>query len=397
MDKRIEQLLGGRVGIVEGAMGTMLLAGSAAAGQDLMMFNTDDPGRVADIHRRYHEAGATCAISNAFSPCTSEDPEEQVRRAEIVTASVLVARQGNPDTVVLGDVGPCSLLLEPLGTEPFERVFGIYKRHIEALAAGKPDAILLETFIEISDLRCALMAAREACDLPIIVSCSFNESLMMPVSSTPPEVAAIIAESLGASMVGVNCGFGPEKMLEVVERMSRATALPLIVQPNAGMPLTLENGETMYPGTPEEMASFAPRYAELGAAIVGSCCGSTPEFTRAIADVVAGRELVGRQAVDNSLVACSMSASVAIDPAEFDVDECEFLDVADALFDPEDALELISELPVAIVDGSGAGFSDHLEELEQVLRLYPGRAVVELADERADAFALAARYGAIIL
>ncbi|MGI6221340.1 MAG: homocysteine S-methyltransferase family protein [Coriobacteriales bacterium] len=397
MAGRIEELLGGKVGIAEGAMGTMLLSGSSSMGDDLMALNVEKPERIGGIHWLYRGAGATCAISNSFSPCTSDDPVVQAERAKIVTASVRIAREANPDALVLGDMGPSSLMLEPLGAEPFDKVLGIYKRHIEALLAGGPDAILLETFIEVADLRCAIIAAREVCELPIIASCSFNESLVMPLSSTPPEVAAIIAESLGADMVGVNCGFGPDKMLEVVERMSAATSLPLIVQPNAGLPQVLESGETVYPGTPAEMASYASRYVELGAAIVGSCCGSTPAFTQAICDAVGGVALQPRGDVDSTLVACSMSASEAVDPDGFDPDDCECLDVADALFDPEDALELVGDLPVAVIDGSGNDFAEHLDDLVRTLRLYPGRAVVQVGNKEGLAASMAKDHGAIIL
>ena len=395
--KGIASLLGGRVGIAEGAMGTLLLAGGSSLGDDLMVLNTAKPERVGGIHWLYRAAGATCAITNSFSPCTSDDPIEQATRMELVTASARIAREANPDAVILGDMGPCSLMLEPLGPAPFDRILNIYKRHIAALVAAGVDAILLETFIELADLRCAIIAAHEVCDLPVIASCSFNDSLVMPLSSTPPEVAAIVAEALGADMVGVNCGFGPDKTLEVVERMSGATSLPLIVQPNAGLPQTLEDGSTAYPGTPGEMASYARRYVELGAAIVGSCCGSTPAFTQAIADEIAGAEPVSRPASGNALTACSLSGSEAIDPDAFDADDCECLDVADALFDPEDALELVSDLPVAIIDGSGGDFAEGVEELEQALRLYPGRPVVLVQDKQGEAAALAARYGAIVL
>ena len=397
MARTIDSLLGGRIGIVEGAMGTMLLAGGSSVMDDLMELNVSKPERIGGIHWLYRAAGATCAITNSFSPCTSDDLSEQAARARLVTESVQLARKANPDALVLGDMGPCSLMLEPLGPVSFNHVLGIYKRHIAALAAAGADAILLETFIELADLRCALIAAREVCDLPVIASCSFNDSLVMPLSSTPPEVAAIVAESLGAAMVGVNCGFGPDRTLEVVERMSGATSLPLIVQPNAGLPQMLKDGSTTYPGTPEEMASYAPRYVELGAAIVGSCCGSTPAFTQAISAAVSGMGVAKRPAVDNTLTACSMSESEIIDPDGFDPDECECLDVADALFDPEDALELVGELPVSIVDGSGEDFAGSLGELEQTLRLFPGRAVVLVADKQGAAAALAASYGAVIL
>ena len=123
-----------------------------------------------------------------------------------------------------------------------------------------------------------MLAARSVCDLPVFATVTFGLSGRMDLSGTEPATAAVILQAAGADAIGTNCGLGPEQMLPLVEQMAQATSLPLIVLPNAGLPV-LVDGETVFPGTAEEMGQHAALFVEAGAAAVGSCCGSTPEFT----------------------------------------------------------------------------------------------------------------------
>ena len=233
-----------KVRVCEGAMGTMLFSLGAKFGDDLTALNITKPELVRKVHEMYHEAGATVAITNSFSPCTSDDPDVLAEADRRNAASVRLAREAGAE-VVLGDASPCSYVLEPLGAGEFDANYEVYKRHLSSLAEAGADALLLETFIDIADLRCAILAAREvAPGLPVIASCTFGQDLTMSLSSTTPEAAAVVCESLGVDMVGVNCGFGPDKMIEVVERMASVTDLPLIVQPNAELPEYLDDGTT---------------------------------------------------------------------------------------------------------------------------------------------------------
>lgn len=285
---------------LEGAMGTMLQRAGMPAGACPAQMNLLDPDVISEIHRFYRLAGANCAITNTFGGTRAKLDEygigDMVR--DINMAGVLIAKEENNEHV-LGDVGPCGLVMEPLGPATFDEVYAQYFEQIAALAAAEPDAILIETMIDISDARCAVLAGRAACDLPIMVTCTFNEEGVMDLSGTDPATAAIILEAAGAAAVGVNCGVGPEKMYPLVQQMAQVTTLPLIVQPNAGMPQLDAKGETVYPGTPDEMAYWAQRYRELGAQMIGSCCGSTPAFTGAIYAVIGHQPVVERH-VDTS-------------------------------------------------------------------------------------------------
>ena len=284
--------------IVDGAMGTMLQREGVCMDECAEYLNILDPEIILSIHRRYIMAGAMCITTNTFgasrAKLASYDLADNVR--EINTAGVAIARAAGA-MHVLADVGPCGLLLEPLGEATFEQVYDQYFEQVSILAAAGPDAILIETMTDIADARCAVLAAKAACDLPVFVSCAFMANGRMELSGTDPATAAVILEAVGADVVGMNCGSGPEHLLPLAERMAKATNLPLIVQPNAGIPTLNRRGETVFPGTADQMLMYAERFKACGVQFIGSCCGSTPAFTGALYAVLGGRDVVRRARV----------------------------------------------------------------------------------------------------
>jgi len=299
----IHSKLGREVLVVEGAMGTMLQRAGIGPGQCLEQLNLTAPDVVIDIHRQYQLAGADCAVTNTF--CGTRAKLDEYGLGDMVTefsrAGVRLAREAGA-AYVLGGVGSSGLVMEPLGKVSFDVMFDIFAEQACALVQEAPDAILIETMTDLAEARCALLAARSVCDLPVFVTMTFGVTGLSDLSATPPEVAAVVLEACGASAVGLNCGIGPEQMLPVLEKMVAATDLPIIIQPNAGLP-KLVDGKTIFPGTADEMARFAEKFVDTGAAVVGSCCGSTPSFTRAIADVVSGRTVAGREAPEGLALA----------------------------------------------------------------------------------------------
>lgn len=280
----IERRLGHEVLIVDGAMGTMLQRAGMPTGQCPEELNVTNPEMVLDVHHSYVMVGAECVTSNSFGGSRPKLAEYglQDRLEELNRAAVRLARRSGAQHV-LADVGPTGLVMEPLGPATFDEIFAIFVEQMSALLAESPDAIALETFTDLAEIRCALLAARSLTDLPVIASMTFGASGRSELSATDPETAAVVLEACGATVVGMNCGLGPEQMLPLVERMAAATSLPLVVQPNAGLP-QLVDGMTVYPGTPDEMGEHAARFVALGATLVGSCCGSSPSFTGAIMD-----------------------------------------------------------------------------------------------------------------
>ncbi|MDZ4179413.1 MAG: homocysteine S-methyltransferase family protein, partial [Coriobacteriia bacterium] len=280
----IRMRLGRDVLVIDGAFGTMLQRHEMPPEQCPEQLNITAPEIVSDIHRNYVMAGADCVTTNSFGGTRVKLDEyglgDQVE--EFNRASVRIARATGVQHV-LADVGPTGLVLQPLGDAAFEYLFELFCEQISALAAEGPDAIIIETMTDIAEARCVVLAARSVCDLPVFASCTFGATGRMDLSGTDPATAAIILQAAGAEAVGMNCGLGPEQMLPLVEAMAAATSLPLIVQPNAGLP-RLEHGATVFPGTADEMGMHAARFVGLGASLVGSCCGSTPAFTGAIMD-----------------------------------------------------------------------------------------------------------------
>lgn len=431
------QRLGSEVLVVDGAMGTMLQRADVPAEQCHEQLNVTAPEIVLGIHHDYVLAGADCVSSNTFGGTRAKLDRyglgDQV--VELNREGVKLARRSGA-THVLADVGPTGLVMEPLGSATFDEVFALFAEQIAALAAEHPDAIALETFTDVAEIRCALLAARSVTDIPVIASMTFGLAGRADLSGTDPEAAAVILEACGAAVVGMNCGLGPEEMLALVARFASATALPLVVRPNAGLP-TLLDGLTVFPGTADEMGEYASRFVDAGAALVGSCCGSTPAFTGAISDFAKGRVPVartkpsgvaiagprgvlrfgegrplavigerinptGKKALAESLRAGSLSVvrEYAVEQQHAGADGLDVnvgaagVDATKTLPEVVRALAALADLPLVFDNADPAA-------LEPALKVYPGRALVNSVNGSEDALRgilpLAARYGAAIV
>ncbi len=285
--------LGRQALVLDGAMGTMLQRAGMSAGECPELLNVTAPEMVGQVLDLYKLAGSDCTITNTFGGSRPKLAEYGLadRVEELNRAAVRIARShGAPH--ILADMGPTGLVMQPLGPATFEEVFSAFAEQAAALAAENPDAIFIETMTDIAEARCAVLAAKSVTDLPVFASCTFGLSGRMDLSGTDPATAAVILEAAGADGVGLNCGLGPEQMLPLARLMVSATTLPVIVQPNAGLPRLDEHGATVFPGTPDEMGQFAWDAREAGVAAVGSCCGSSPAFTGAVYDAVAQKDTV---------------------------------------------------------------------------------------------------------
>ncbi len=279
----------------DGAMGTQLMLAGLEQGGCGEAWNFTHPDRVLAIQRRYADAGAACIITNTFggSRIMLRRHGHERELAEINQAGARITREafGGRPGFVLGDVGPLGALLEPYGDLSAADAQAALEEQCAALVAGGVDAIIIETQTGLEELGLAIAAAKAAHAPSVIASLAYDLSLdgtfyktMMGVS---PEQAAEFVAERGADIVALNCGAGMDMpgAARVAQIYRETCALPIMVQPNAGLPV-LENLKAVYKQLPADMAAGVPEVLAAGANIVGSCCGSTPDHTRAIREEV---------------------------------------------------------------------------------------------------------------
>lgn len=264
--------------LFDGAMGTMLQQAGLPAGTPPEKMNLTHPQAVEAIHAAYAAAGADILTANTFGASRrklGEDP------APYISAAIAAARRAaGPDRYVALDAGPLGALLEPFGEVTFDEAYAMYAEIMEAGAAAGADLVLIETVSDLLEAKAALLAAKERTDLPVFVTMTFGED-GRTFLGVDPVAAAVTLTSLGADVIGVNCSAGPRELRPVLQEFLRHTHLPVMIQPNAGLP-RLEDGETVYGVSPEEFAQWAALFLADGASILGGCCGTTPDHIRAL-------------------------------------------------------------------------------------------------------------------
>ena len=274
----------------DGAMGTQLMAAGLQQGNCGEAWNLTHPDKVLAIQRRYADAGSDCILTNTFggSRIMLGRHGHQDDVAAINKAAVGIAREafGGRPGYVIGDIGPFGGLLEPYGDFTEAEVRGAFLEQAGALVEAGVDAVIIETQTSLEELLLGIVAAREAGASCIIGSMAYDVtrdgSTFRTMMGVDPDRAAAFMEEHGAHIVALNCGTGMDMLRarDAVVRYRAATALPIMVQPNAGQP-RLVDMRVVYDETPEQMAPGVGPLVEAGARIVGACCGSTPEHIRA--------------------------------------------------------------------------------------------------------------------
>lgn len=272
--------------LFDGAMGTMLQKYGLAGSECPDYCNVSHPDIVQRIHREYAEAGSEYITTNTFgaSPLKLADYGLEDQVEAIAQAAVRNARAASPHIRVAGDIGPTGQFIRPLGDLSFDEAASNFYRLAKALADAGADCLIIETIIDIQEMRAALTAAKAACSLPVICQMSYSED-GRTITGTDPAAAAILLDTMGADVIGANCSVGPDKLLEAAKQMARVTNKPLIIQPNAGMPV-LDGNTTRFPLAPEDMAPYIARFAEAGVTFAGGCCGTTPAHIRAMREAM---------------------------------------------------------------------------------------------------------------
>ncbi len=272
-----------RVLVLDGAMGTLLQERGLSPGGCPEEMNRTAPEVVVDIHAGYAAAGADILVANSFGGNRVKLAHYGLEKDVVALnrKAVELARQaGGAQAFVAGSIGPTGRFVEPVGDASFSEMVDIFAEQITALAEAGADLITFETFLDIRELKAGVIACRQVCDLPIIAQLTFDDG-GRTVLGTPPDAAAVTLDALQVDVVGSNCGLGIDGIHDVLAQMRRVTSLPLIAQANAGLPI-LKDGETIFPGTPNEMVAYHQQLIALGVRVIGGCCGTTPEHIRAI-------------------------------------------------------------------------------------------------------------------
>jgi len=337
-----------------------------------------------------------------------------------------------------GSVGPTGKFITPIGNLGFDEAYDVFYEQICALAEAGVDYILIETVIDIQEMRAALLAAKAATTKPVICQLSYGAD-GRTVTGTDPQTAAIILEAMGASVIGANCSLGPAQLLPIAESLAKATSLPISIQANAGMP-ELINGQTVFPMSAAQMAEWIPKLLSAGVSYIGGCCGTTPDHIKEIRNVVDrfDQNLVPHRQVPAYTALTSRSKTVFLGPSfptaiigerinptgrkalAADIKEGQFIavkkealgqvragakildvnmgvpgiDQAAAMTQAIRELSMLVDVPLAID-------TTDPEALEAGLKAYPGRALINSVSaepERLESFLpLAKKYGAAVL
>lgn len=278
--------------LLDGGMGTLLMAAGLEPGAPPEGWNLAHPERIARVHRLYLEAGSQAILTNSFggNPFRLRTGGVEADLAELNEAAARIAREAVDEVagsegaaLVAGSMGPCGETMEPLGALTFEAARKGFAAQAAALAAGGVDLLWIETMGDLAELRAAIEGAREASELPVVATLSFDVGGRTVMGVTPGQAVQALAHYDLVAM-GANCGSGTGEIEEVIRQMEATEPpLPLVAKSNAGKPAWV-GGELVYDATPEGMGEHAVRVLELGARLIGGCCGTTPAHIRAMGD-----------------------------------------------------------------------------------------------------------------
>lgn len=279
----IREEIGKRILFFDGGMGTLLQEQGLQAGELPETWNLKNPEPIIQIHKAYLAAGADIILANTFGANRFKYGEdlEKIVTAGVANAKKAVAESGKKAYVAL-DIGSTGKLLKPMGTLDFEEAVGVFAEIIRVGEKAGADLILIETMSDTYELKAAVLAAKENSTLPIMATVIFDESKKM-LTGASPQVVVSLLEGLGVDALGINCGLGPKQMKEIVKELLKYASIPVIVNPNAGLPRS-ENGKTVFDVGAEEFAEDMEEIVTMGAWFAGGCCGTTPAHIQAMVE-----------------------------------------------------------------------------------------------------------------
>lgn len=284
--EQFAELVKKQIVILDGATGTNLMNAGMPLGVCPEQWILENPLPLVSLQKEYVRAGAHILYAPTFTGNRIKLQEYGLEhQIEVLNeALVKLTKSVAGSALVAGDLTMCGRQLFPIGDLDFEELVEVYKEQARLIEGAGVDLFVVETMMSLQEARAALIAIREVSELPVMVTMTFNED-GRTLYGTTPEVAVSVLQSLGADAIGVNCSTGPMEMIPLVKKMAEYATVPIIAKPNAGLP-ELVDGETIYRMTPEEFAKAGELLVQAGASMVGGCCGTTPEHIRALAQMV---------------------------------------------------------------------------------------------------------------
>ena len=274
--------------ILDGGMGTMLQAKGLRLGEHPELAALEHPDWLLDIHRAYAAAGTQILCANTFGANREKLKRTGRTVEEVIPPSIAIAKEAAAGRALVAlDLGPIGQLLEPTGTLDFETAVEIFAQQVRAGAAAGADLVMIETMTDLQECRAALLAVKENSGLPVMVSMTYEERGRTFLGHAPA-CAALTLEGMGADAIGVNCSLGPREMPALVEELTRWTALPIMVKPNAGLP---DPGGAGYDITADQFAAAMAELTDLGVKLYGGCCGTTPEYIAKLCRALEGKNI----------------------------------------------------------------------------------------------------------
>lgn len=428
---------------LDGATGSNLQEKGLIAGECPETWILEHPQELIDLQRAYVEAGTNILYAPTFTANRIKLAEYGVadRLEEINNKLVALSKEAaGGKAFVAGDITMTGQQLAPIGTLDFEELIHVYKEQIVAIVKAGADLLVVETMMSLQEARAALIAAKETCDLPVMVTLTF-ESDGKTLYGTDPATAMVVLQSLGASAVGVNCSTGPQAMSEVVLKMKEVAQVPIIAKPNAGLPSLNAEGKTVYDMNPQQFGKQMKLLAEAGATIMGGCCGTTPHhiemliketkalfdtYKNSVGDKVNHRHLASeRQSLsfglddkfiligerinptgkkkfqelirngDHSMIEEFVAQQEAAGAQVLDINMgMSGIDEKETLLQVMEEVSLLTSLPLCID-------SSYVEVQESALRRYPGRALINSISYEKEKFEkllpIAKKYGAMFI
>lgn len=424
--------------ILDGATGTNLMEAGMPVGVCPEKWIMENQQILIDLQRSYVEAGTQIVYAPTFTGNRIKLEEYGLaeRLEEINTQLVKLSKQAvGEHSLVAGDMTMTGRQLFPMGDLLFEELVEVYKEQARVLYEAGADLFVVETMMSLQECRAAVLAIRETCDLPIMVTLTYSED-GRTLFGTPPETAVVVLQSLGVDAIGINCSTGPMEMIEPVKKMAEYSTVPIIAKPNAGLP-ELEGKKTVYRMTPEEFAEAGAALVEAGAAIVGGCCGTTAAHIRALAEKVKGMEIrkplashrrvlaSERKNVEIHLDGNFIIVGERINPTgkkklqaelregrldlvrnmamEQEENGAGILDINMGMngIDEKEMMKQVIYEVAATVDCPLCIDTSYIEVMEEALRIYPGRALINSisleSDKMEKMLPIAKKYGAMFV